>query len=141
MYHEYGGSPEHQLSSQTPGNGAKADEEAIPAVDRHHSQCQVYQFLFGELPPYTVITLIRRLPLSDERYGFCPFQRDPLAFGAAGRFAPGLKEIEPRFALTSRPRFAGMHLDAESTAVDLRDARFDQLKQRRVEPAILNIRL
>jgi hypothetical protein len=73
--------------------------------------------------------------LGNEGYGFGPGERGAFAVGEEGRLAPGVEGVEALLGFSGSTRVDGMHVQAISTAVDLRGAHFDEMDELGLEAA------
>jgi len=92
-------------------NGAKADLDAVPAVDGDNQKRQRHLLLGGELRLQGLINRIGRMGFGHQRQSLGPSERGAFAGAVERRFAPGIEELILRTRRNgsarrdTRPRF------------------------------------
>lgn len=109
---------------------AERNGEAVPRVDRRNKQRQVDQFLVAEMRAHRFPNGVGHMVVRDEREGFRPFQRGAFAIGEERCFAPGDDCGESPVCFAGFAGVGSVHVDAESTAVDLRRAQANEVRER-----------
>lgn len=116
----------------------EGDGEAVPPIDRHDSEVEVDQLLFGEVLERTFVHGVRGGTLRDSGHGLCPFQCRLLAITEKRRFPPDGEQMKSRWIFPIRDGLLHMHVDAEGASIDLRGPQEDEMQQTRLEAALLN---
>src|ERR1700691_3494939 len=74
--------------------------------------------------------VVGSVPLANAGDGFGPGQSGPFTIGVKGSFAPRVQAVKALLGLTCGARVLSMHVDTESTTIDLRSAQPHQFQER-----------
>ncbi len=111
------------------GDGAKADCQAVPAIDGNNGQRQVDQFFVGKILAYLSIGLVWHVVNGNQGHCLRPCQGCPLTLTIERGLAPGNEFVDALFGFAARPRRFGMQIDSIRTSIDLRSTNFDKFNE------------
>lgn len=99
----------------------EADLQPVPGIDGPNLQGDLHLLRRGEVRLEEGIVLVRRAGLGNQGERLGPGQSRPLAVAVERRFTPGIQHVKPHFHRAMLSGIGGVHMDAEGTAIDLRD--------------------
>lgn len=108
---------------------SERDAHAVPEIDHADDGGEVHEFFIGEMLFHFGINFIGRTGFGHVSDGFRPGEGGAFAIGEKRRFPPRSQAIEPLLRFAQVPGFGGVHIEAKSAAIDLRNPYIDERAQ------------
>ena len=106
---------------------ASGDAEAVPGIDDDDGHDHLAEVLVAEKGGGLVVGGVGDVVMADQGDLFRERQDGPFFGGVKWRLTPGVEPVDALFAFAVLTGIAGVHVDAEGAAVDLRSPDIDQV--------------